>query len=155
MDDGTVTSQSDPYFPTSKVNIVETVSNSVIHSESVSVDPDNVLSDEYKSKFRTLLEEYDKVFNPKFRGYNGAVGPFEAKVNMGPVQPPQRKGRVPQYSRQQLTELQHKFDELEDIGVLKRPEDIGVCVKYVNPSFLVKKSNGGFRLVTVFRCWKV
>ena len=150
VDDGTVASQSDPYFRISKTNIVESVSDSVIHSESVSVDPDNLLSDEYKLKFKALLEEYDEVFNPKFSGYNGAVGPFEAKVNMGPVQPPQRKGRVPQYSRQQLTELQNKFDELEDIGVFKRPEDIGVCVEYVNPSFLVKKSNGGFRLVTAF-----
>ncbi|CAG2212891.1 unnamed protein product [Mytilus edulis] len=69
---------------------------------------------------------------------------------MGPVQPPQRKGRVPQYSRNQLVELQQKFDELEAIGVFKRPEDIGVSVEYVNPSFLVKKPNGSFRLVTAF-----
>lgn len=30
------------------------------------------------------------------------------------------------------------------------PEDIDVDVEYVNPSFLVKKCNGGFRLVTAF-----
>ena len=47
-------------------------------------------------------------------------------------------------------ELQNQFDSLEDIGVFKRPEDIGVSVEYVNPSFLVKKTNGGFRLVTAF-----
>ncbi|CAC5378809.1 unnamed protein product [Mytilus coruscus] len=67
---------------------------------------------------------------------------------MGPVQSPQRKGRVPQYSRNQLVELQQKFNELEAFGVFKRPEDIGV--EYVNPSFLVKKPNGSFRLVTAF-----
>ncbi|VDI45490.1 Hypothetical predicted protein [Mytilus galloprovincialis] len=89
-------------------------------------------------------------FDPYFKGYNGAAGPFQARVNMGPVQPPQRKGRVPQYSRNQLVELQQKFDELEAIGVFKRPEDIGVSVEYVNPSFLVKKPNGSFRLVTAF-----
>ena len=31
-----------------------------------------------------------------------------------------------------------------------RPEEIGVTVEYVNPSFLVKKPSGGFRLVTAF-----
>ena len=69
---------------------------------------------------------------------------------MGPVEPPQRKGRLPQYSRERLVELQHKFDELEELGVFKRPEDVGIAVEYLNPSFLVKKSNGGTRLVTAF-----
>ncbi|XP_062568793.1 uncharacterized protein LOC134230943 [Saccostrea cucullata] len=69
---------------------------------------------------------------------------------MGPVQPPQRKGRVPKYSKHQLDTLQEKFDELESIGVFKRPEDIGITAEYVNPSFLIKKPNGGFRLVTAF-----
>lgn len=72
-----------------------------------------------------------------------ATGILEAKVN-SPVQPPQRKGRVPQYSNNQLDILQQNF------GVLKRPEDVGITVEYVNPSFLIKKPNGSFRLVTVF-----
>lgn len=76
--------------------------------------------------------------------------PLEAKVNMGPVQPPQRKGRVPQYSKDQLCDLQEMFNELENIGVFKRPEDLGISVEYINPSFLVKKPSGGFRLVTAF-----
>ena len=69
---------------------------------------------------------------------------------MGPVLPPQRKGRVPQYSRDKLIELQQKFDELEAQGVFRRPEDVNVTAEYLNPSFLVKKPNGGFRLVTAF-----
>ncbi|KAJ8371465.1 hypothetical protein AAFF_G00310370 [Aldrovandia affinis] len=73
-----------------------------------------------------------------------------AKVNMGPVQPPQRKGRVPQYSRGQLQELQAQFDMLEGMSVFKKPEDVDVSVEYVNPSFLIKKPGGGFRLVTAF-----
>ena len=90
------------------------------------------------------------MFNPIFSGYNGASGPFQAKVNMGPVLPPQRKGRMPQYSKTQLDELQNQFDELESLGVFRKPEDVPVSVEYVNPSFLVKKSNGGFRLDTAF-----
>ena len=34
--------------------------------------------------------------------------------------------------------------------MFKRPEDIGISVEYLNPSFLVKKPNGGSRLVTAF-----
>ena len=124
--------------------------SSQCHSEIVRIDPDGLLSNDMKEKFRNLVSSYDSVFDPNFKGYNGAVGPLEAKVNMGPVQPPQRKGRLPQYSKSQLDVLQNKFDELEKIGVFKRPEDIGVSVEYLNPSFLVKKPAGGFRLVTAF-----
>ncbi|CAC5396858.1 unnamed protein product [Mytilus coruscus] len=69
---------------------------------------------------------------------------------MGPVQPPQRKGRMPQYSKNNLVELQNKFDELECKGVFRKPEDVGISVEYINPSFLVKRASGGFRLVTAF-----
>ena len=58
------------------------------------------------------------------------MGPFEAVVNMGPVQPPQRKGRLPQYSKGQLQKLQDKFDELENIVVFKKPEDLGNTMEY-------------------------
>jgi hypothetical protein len=120
------------------------------HADAVCVDPDNTLTTDMLAKFRSLLAEYEDVFDPDFKGYNGSAGPFKANVNMGPVQPPQRKGRVPQYSRDKLEELQEKFDHLEAQGVFKRPEDAGVRVEYVNPSFLVKKSSGGYRLVTAF-----
>ncbi|CAC5426727.1 unnamed protein product [Mytilus coruscus] len=99
------------------------------YSGLVKIDPDNLLSPEIKAKFRDTLNKYDDVYDPYFKGYNGAAGPFQARVNMGPVQPPQRKDRVPQYSRNQLVELQQTFDELEAIGVFKRPEDIGVSVE--------------------------
>ncbi|VDI80345.1 Hypothetical predicted protein [Mytilus galloprovincialis] len=69
---------------------------------------------------------------------------------MGPVQPPKRKGRMPQYSKNNLVELQNKFDELECEGVFRKPQDVGISVEYINPSFLVKKGSGGFRLVTAF-----
>ena len=70
---------------------------------------------------------------------------------MGPVEPPQRKGRLPLYGRDKLTELQQNVDELESLGVVfHRPEDVDVSVEYRNPSFLVRKESGGYRLVTAF-----
>ena len=41
-------------------------------------------------------------------------------------------------------------DELEPAMILCRPEDLGITVEYLNPSFLVKKPSGGHRLVTAF-----
>ena len=60
---------------------------------------------------------------------------------MGPVEPPQRKGRLPQYARDKLVELQEKFDHLEQLGVFQRHEDVGITVEYLN---------GGSRVVTAF-----
>ena len=96
------------------------------------------------------MHSCDSVFDPSISGYNGAVGPFEAFVKMGPVQPPQRKGRLPQYSCNKLVQLQAKFDELELQGVFQRPEDIGKTIEYLNSSFLVTKPSGGHQLVTAF-----
>ena len=47
-------------------------------------------------------------------------------------------------------ELQEKFNNLEKEGVFLKPEDIGVAVEYLNPSFLVKKPSGGHWLFTAF-----
>ena len=74
--------------------------------------------------FITLLKEFDRVFDPVIPGYNGTAGSIEDVVNMGPVLPPQRKGRMPQYARDQLQQLQTKFDELEAMGVFQRPENL-------------------------------
>ena len=55
-----------------------------------------------------------RIVDSNIVGYNGAVGPFEATVNMGPVQPPQYKGRCPQYARDKLVELQQSLMTLND-----------------------------------------
>ena len=122
----------------------------VIHSDQVSVDPDTVLPATSRVEFRKLLQDFNQVFSPNFKGYNGAVGPFYASVNMGPVQLPRRKGRIPQYARDKLVVLQSCFNELEQLGVSKKPEYVGINVKYVNQSFLVKKLSRGHRFVTAF-----
>jgi hypothetical protein len=102
------------------------------------------------AKFDKLHHEYDEVFHPTISKYNGASGPIESIVNIGPVQPPQRKGRLPSYNREMLLALQSKFDELESAGVFAKPEQVNVHVQNLNLSFLVRKPNGDFRLVTSF-----
>jgi len=123
---------------------------SSLHSATVKVDPSKLLNDRDRSELLNLCREFDQIFDPCYKGYNGASGHFTTKNNMGPTFPPQRKGRIPQYNQDRLVILQEKFDELERLGVFTRPEDVGVTVEYANPSFLVKKSNGSHRLVTAF-----
>ena len=75
---------------------------STLNSDSVNLDPDRILQEIDRKKFQDLFAVDDSVFNPRFGGYNGAAGKFEASINMGPVLPPQRKGRLPQYSRDKI-----------------------------------------------------
>lgn len=133
----------------SKASIKDNISKTDF-AANVQVDPDKILPQSTVKKFNDLHSHYNSVFNSDIGCYNGASGHFEAIVNMGSCEPPQHKGRIPQYSRNRLVELQEKFDELERAGILQTPEDADVYVEYVNPSFLVKKSNGGTRLVTAF-----
>ena len=119
-------------------------------SSHVILDPDGCLDQDTREKFKALNLEFDDVFNPSISKYNSASGKIEAVVNIGPTLPPQRKGRLPQYNRNTLEELQDKFDELEAAGVFAKPEQANVHVKYLNTSFLIKKPNSGSRLVTSF-----
>ena len=124
---------------------------SVEHASLVSVDPDGILPTETKNEFINLHPREAEVFNPNIGLYNHAFGHYEASVNMGSAKPPQRKGRLPLYSRNQLTTLQEHFDEHEKLGVLIKPSTVSTNIEYLSPSFLVKKPNGnGHRLVTAF-----
>ena len=120
------------------------------YSAGISLDPDNILSPSSRASFFAINREFDQVFSPNFTGYYGAAGPLQGVVNIGPTLPPQRKGRLPQYARDKLVQVQEKFDHLKNVGVFKGPEDLSIVAEYVNPSFLVKKPSGGNRLVTAF-----
>ena len=124
----------------------------------VLLDPSNILLTYIKAALEALNREFKDVFNTDLKGYNGNAGYFQAVINKGPIQPPERKGRLPQYATIRLNELQQNFDELESLGVFARSEDLGIMAEYRNPSFLVKKTNGNYRLVIAFaevgRCSK-
>ena len=100
--------------------------------------------------FDRLHKEYRSVFSPGTGHYNGYSGEFSHVVNMNKHLPPQRKCRVPNYSKGDKDKLQEKFDQLREEGVLSRAEEVKQPVEYVHPSFLVKKASGGHRLVTSF-----
>ena len=61
------------------------------HSDTVSIDPGNMLTESDRAKFQSMVQTYEEVFDSHIQGYNRSMESFEAKINMGPVQPPQRK----------------------------------------------------------------
>ena len=131
-------------------SIPATPSTSGPFSSSIEVDPSNILSAQQRDAFYKVNLEFDRVFAPELGRYNGASGPFKHVINTGSSLPPQRPGRNPQYSRGNKELLQKTIDDLYAQGVFAKPEDVNVNVEYVSPSFLVKKANGGYRLVTSF-----
>ena len=107
-------------------------------SSRISVDPDNQLPN-------TLI-----VFKPDFSAHNDYSGSIREKLSLGPVKAPPRKTKLPFYNQSNLQLPQEEADKLEALGVLAKPENIGVDVVYVSPSFSVKKLQGGHQLVIAF-----
>ena len=126
------------------------------YSGAVKLNPDGIMSKENEERFHKLLSTYDEVFGPVKSTYNGNSGPCHVQVNIGPNLPPQRKGRVPFYGDDGLKELQEYCDDLQARGILSKPEDVGITVENINPSFLVNKPPPSIdkRLVTDFKSIK-
>ena len=76
--------------------------NEVLICPTIRIGKDNQLPPALMDAFDALHKEFASVFNPQFFGYNEASGRTKAVVNIVPVEPPQRKSRVPQYSRDKL-----------------------------------------------------
>ncbi len=121
-----------------------------LNSKDVVLDPNKQLSESCRQAFRKVNAEYDHVFEPVIGLYNDFSGKVRARINISVNKPPTRKLQVPNYCHKDQEALQDKFDELERQGVFARPEELGVEVEHVSPSFLVRKPSGGTRLVTSF-----
>ena len=95
------------------------ISKIKINPQNMDIDP------HWISKFQNLHTTHASVFGEDLPGYNGKFGAISAFVNIGDSLPPQRRGRIPQYSRNLLSELQSQFDQLEAKGVFATPESVG------------------------------
>ena len=117
----------------------------------VVIDPDNVMSKVWKSRFRQLCEEYSSIITPVPGKYNGAFGRTSTDINFTSVPPSNLKTYIPKYSQEMMTLLANKMDKLEQWGVLRKPEDLGIIPEFVLPSMLTPKvEKNEFRLVTDF-----
>ena len=111
------------------------------------VDPHGLLAalengDEAIQKLKTINEKYHNVYNGDLSiGYNGASGPCTADWDFI-QEPPISHSKVPIYAKEdQLYKLQLKVDHLYHQGIVKKPQDLNINLKLVNPIMLVKKGS--------------
>ena len=117
----------------------------------VTIDPDNKLSTVWKQKFRDLCSDYKDIINPRPGKYNGYYGRVDNSINFTAAPPPTVRAHLPKYSNEMLKILASKMDKLEEWGVLRKPEDLGVTPEFVVPSMLTPKpEKDEWRLVTDF-----
>ena len=113
----------------------------------LSVDPDNIVRNlpngegilEVLSK---LNREHHSVFDGDLsQGYNGESGPCFANWDFI-QEPPVTHGKVPNFAKEdQLYKLQLKIDHLHSQGIVRKPEELGINLKLVNPIMMIKKSS--------------
>ena len=124
---------------------------SALYLEQISIDPDNMLSVQDKTRFKKLHKEFSHIFTPQPGKYNGKVGYIENRIQFSTPPAPNARTHVPNYSPSMNQLMAKKMDTLEDWGVLVSPEKVGVSVAFVSPSMLVPKADSeDFRLVTDF-----
>ena len=109
----------------------------VKHSSTVRLYPTNLLPATSKPSSLPSLTSTIRAW-PKYQWLQRCSWSVRGESGHGAGGTPQRKGLLPQYPRNQLLELQHKFDELEAVGVFRRRKDVNIIVEYLNLSFLVK-----------------
>ena len=137
-----------PTLNTTNVSVKTTQVKNYI--DLIQIDPDAILTVDQKMYLQNVTMGYSSIFTPNFGTYNGKSGDIYADVILGKNMPMPKKGKVPVYNPKNSNILQDKFDELVELGVWSRPEDVNATVVHTSPSFLVKKPNGSHRLVTSF-----
>ena len=121
------------------------------YTSTIQIDPSGkLLTESERRMFSELHLGYDNQFKPDISVYNGYSGNIKAYIDMGPIPPPAIKPKMPLYNQTNMRALQDEADGLEAIGVLGKPEVLGVKVRHSSPSFLTRKPDGTFRMVTAF-----
>ena len=117
--------------------------------DEISIDPDNILTPAWQTRFRKICSDFSDIITPRPGKYNG--GRIDNSINFTAAPPPSIRSHLPKYTHDMLKIMGDKMDKLEEWGVLKKPEDIGVVPEFVVPSMLLPKTERGeWRLVTDF-----
>ena len=118
--------------------------------KTATVDPDNILSPEWKSHFTNILLDFNDIITPIPGCYNGFYGNIDCSINFIQPPPASNKARLPSYPHEKLVKMAEFMDQMESWGVLKKPHELGITPKNVHTSYLVPKSEGNYRFVTDF-----
>ena len=125
--------------------------NKQLDLKQIKIDPDNILSKEWKSVFTEILYDFTDIITEMPGRYNGYYGQVPCALTLTGKLPPSIKPRLPNYPDEKLRIMSELMDKMENWGVLVKPETIGVVPTHVHPCILVPKDNGSFRMVTDFR----
>ena len=120
------------------------------HIGDITIDPGNKMTNLWKKKFLGLCEQFSSIITPQPGRYNGFYGDVSTDINFVSTPPSNLKTYLPRYSHDMMKTLGEKMDTLEEWGVLRKPEDLGIVPEFVVPSMILPKPDGGFRLVTDF-----
>ena len=121
------------------------------HTDQVIIDPDRKLSDEWRNRFKSICSNFSDIITPKPGKYNGFYGRVDNSINFSNTPPPSVRAHLPKYSHDMLTIMGKKMDQLEEWGVLRKPEDLGIVPEFVLASMLQPKpEQNDWRLVTDF-----
>ena len=144
-----INSHNTDQFQFSKIAKIDEPPDKYLHL--ISVDPDNVLTEDQKEVFHKLNREFAHIFTPNPGRYNGSYGYIDNRLQFSAPPPPNSKTHIPNYAPKMNDLLAEKMDMLEEWGVLAEPEALGVSVEFVSPSLLVPKPEPNeFRVVTDF-----
>ena len=144
-----INSHNTDQFQFSKISKIDEPPDKYLHL--ISVDPDNVLTEDQKEVFHKLNREFGHIFTPNPGRYNGSYGYIDNRLQFSAPPPPNSKTHIPNYAPKMNDLLAEKMDMLEEWGVLAEPEALGVSVEFVSPSLLVPKPEPNeFRVVTDF-----
>ena len=125
--------------------------NPASYLDEINIDPNDQLSPTWKKKFKELCEEFSDTINPNPGRYNGYYGDIDNSLDFISTPPPSVRARLPNYSTDKLKIMGELMDNLEEMGVLAKPEDVGVVPAFVVPSLLMPKpGRGEWRLVSDF-----
>ena len=123
--------------------------------DDIQIDPDDILSSEWKQKFASLCQEYQAIITPVPGKYNGYYGHVDNSLHFSSTPAP-IKARLPNYSYDKMLLQAREMDKMEKYGVLVKPETIGVVPLHVVPSMLVPKPEPGeYRVVSDFNSLNV
>ena len=117
--------------------------------DEIKVDPDGIMSESMRRKFREVNLKYKKVFSNTPGRYTGAFGDSDTalRFNSRPIQT--RKVQIPNYKPEMKQILSDKMTQLWDFGILARPEDLGISIEHYSPCLIVPKpGSNDWRLVT-------
>ena len=114
------------------------------------LDPDGCLDQDTHEKLKALNLKFDDVFNPFISNTMVQAAKLRPLSTLAPPFLFSEKAGFPSTTGTPLRNYKTSLMSSKLPPSLQKPEQVNVHVEYLKTSFLVKKPNGGSRIVTSF-----